>query len=96
MVLIERDVRRLGTTIKKIMEYMVTAEKELKSNRRKLEAAEVPKKSVQAMQDQLQVLKMLPNKTAEAARLDKLQPAQETDDQHFDRLLQKSRGDQTE
>ncbi|XGW15848.1 hypothetical protein V3C99_001360 [Haemonchus contortus] len=67
---------------------MVTAEKEVKSNRREMEAAEVLKKSVQAMQDQLQVLKMLPSKTEEEARLDKLQPPQETDDQHFDRYFE--------
>uniref|UniRef100_A0A7I4Y6Q2 Uncharacterized protein n=1 Tax=Haemonchus contortus TaxID=6289 RepID=A0A7I4Y6Q2_HAECO len=39
---------------------MATAEKEVKSNRREMEAAEVLKKSVQAMQDQLQVLKCCP------------------------------------
>ncbi|XGW09816.1 hypothetical protein V3C99_011798, partial [Haemonchus contortus] len=75
---------------------MATAEKEVKSNRREMEAAEVLKKSVQAMQDQLQVLKMLPSKSEEAARLDKHPPPQETDDQHFDRLLRESSGDQAE
>ncbi|KAK6015930.1 hypothetical protein OSTOST_18595 [Ostertagia ostertagi] len=99
MALIERDVRRLGTTIKEITEYMVTAEKELKSNRRELEAAEVLTKSVKAMQDQLQALRMEPKKSDEsvkASRPDKPQPSQETDDQYFDRLLRESSGDQVE
>ncbi|XGW34173.1 hypothetical protein V3C99_018191 [Haemonchus contortus] len=95
MTLIKRDVQRLGTTIKEITEYMATAEKEVKSNRREMEAAELLKKSVQAMQDQLQVLKKWPSKS-EATRLDKLQPPQETDDQHFDCLLRESSGDQKE
>nr|CDJ86083.1 unnamed protein product [Haemonchus contortus] len=59
MAIIEIDVRRLQTTMKEIKEYMAAAERELKSNRQQLEAADILTKSVQALED-----KTIPNQSS--------------------------------
>nr|CDJ83551.1 chromosome segregation protein SMC [Haemonchus contortus] len=62
MTIIERDVRRLETTVKEIKEYMAAADCELKSNRQQLEAADILTKSMQALGDKLRTI---PNKSSD-------------------------------
>ncbi|KAK6017612.1 hypothetical protein OSTOST_16862 [Ostertagia ostertagi] len=97
MSLVERDVRRLETTIKEITEYKVAAEKELMSNRRELDAADVLTKTMRAMQDQLQTIQALSAQdgSSKVTQQETPQTTQETDDQYFDRLLRESSDENT-
>uniref|UniRef100_A0A0N4WXD3 DUF1758 domain-containing protein n=1 Tax=Haemonchus placei TaxID=6290 RepID=A0A0N4WXD3_HAEPC len=62
MANIEKDVRRLETTMKEIKEYMAAADRELKSNRQQLEAADILTKSIQALEDKV---RMIPNQSSD-------------------------------
>nr|CDJ97527.1 unnamed protein product [Haemonchus contortus] len=62
MAIVEKDVRRLETTMKEIKEYMAAADCELKSNRQQMEAADILTKSIQALEDKL---RMIPNQSSD-------------------------------
>ncbi|XGW21379.1 hypothetical protein V3C99_004383 [Haemonchus contortus] len=62
MAIVEKDVRRLETTMKEIKEYMAAADRELKSNRQQLEAADILTKSIQTLEDKL---RMIPNQSSD-------------------------------